>query len=239
MESWNTVIVISLFLVILAGVTMIFRWLKSYRSPQLFGKLITRINTSKKIVALTYDDGPNPPFTNAILDILKKHQVLATFFIVGKLSEKYPEIVVEIYKQGHELGNHSWNHDQLIFRSNTFVNDEIKKTDDYLRDLGYQGEIHFRAPYGYKLFSLPWILSSQKRKHILFDVVPNDWSFPGVSVIVERVLSKVRPGSIISLHDGYGERQQTVEATDEIITKLKAIGYSFVTISELIKNENS
>lgn len=210
-------------------------WLKSSRSPQLFGKCIHCVQTHEKIVALTFDDGPSDPYTSAILAVLRHQGVKATFFLLGQNVANYPGIVQSIYQEGHEIGNHSYSHQQLIFKTPGFVRDEIEKTDRLIRQAGYQGKIYFRAPYGRKLFILPWILSRQGREHILFDVIPDDWDCPGVPVIVERVLKQVKPGSIILCHDGGGDRTQTVEATAIIIEKLKAAGYRFVTISELLR----
>lgn len=214
-----------------------FLWLKSYRSPQLFGEAFSRLATNQKVVALTYDDGPNPPYTHDILDVLNKHHVKATFFVLGKEVEKYPEMTQAIFMNGHEIGNHSWSHEQLIFKSPAFVTEEITKTDRLLRQLGYQDEIHFRAPYGRKLLILPWILSKLNKKHILFDVIPDDWDCTGAEEIVAQVLKQLQPGSIILFHDGGGDRSHTVAATDDLIQKLKAEGYQFLTISEMLKLE--
>lgn len=211
-----------------------FLYLKGSRSPQVFGVAIRRIPTTQKVVALTYDDGPHPVYTDQILEALNEFGVKATFFLIGEQLEKHPEYVKKISDQGHELGNHGWSHQQLIFRSPSFILNEITKTDNLIKDLGYTGEIHFRAPYGRKLFILPWVLSSQNRKHILFDVAPHDWARPGVDVIVQRVLSNVKNGSIILLHDGGGDRSQTVQASKKIIKQLLSEGYQFLTISDLL-----
>lgn len=222
-------IILSLFLTIKT-----FLWFKSYRAPQIFGVVINRINTNDKVVALTYDDGPNPPFTDQLLKVLSDNNTKATFFLLGENLVKNPEYIQKITSQGHDIGNHTWSHKQLIFKSPTFIKNEIEKTDSLIRSQGYLKDIHFRAPYGRKLFILPWILSSQGRKHILFDVAPDDWENPGIYIVIKRVISSVKPGSIILLHDGGGDRSQTVEATKSIIDILKKDGYSFLTISEML-----
>jgi peptidoglycan-N-acetylglucosamine deacetylase len=228
-----TVIVIFIFLIF--GIKGLM-WLKSYRSPQMFGIAIHRIPTTDKVVALTYDDGPNPPYTDQILQVLQDLDVKATFFLLGEELEKHPEYVEKISSLGHDIGNHSWSHAQLIFKSPAFINNEINKTDTLIKSLGYNKEIHFRAPYGRKLFILPWILSSQNRKHILFDVAPDDWECPSVDSIVDKVMQSVKPGSIILFHDGGGDRSQTVQATRIVIEKLKADGYKFLTIGQVLAN---
>jgi peptidoglycan/xylan/chitin deacetylase (PgdA/CDA1 family) len=232
------------FILVLTGIFYgSFLWLKSYRSPQLFGQCIHRIKTSEKIVALTFDDGPSI-HTEEILNILRLNNTQATFFLLGKNAEQFSNLVKQIYQAGHDIGNHSYSHEPLIFKSLTFIRKEIETTDQIIKQLGYEGTIHFRAPYGRKLIGLPWVLYQSNRPHILFDVIPDDWASPGVSTIVYRILSQVKPGSIILCHDGNGDnrgqdRSQTVEAIPIIIQKLKAKGYRFVTISELLKYDLS
>jgi len=210
-------------------------YLKGPHAPQLFGTAIHRVDTPEKVVALTYDDGPKPGYTEQILYALEEYNVPATFFVVGQELDKYPEYLEKIISRGHDIGNHSWSHAQMLFKSPATIREEIDKTDALIKQLGYTKEIHFRAPYGRKLIILPWVLSQRGRKHILFDVEPHDWANPGVDVIVERVVSKVKPGSIVALHDGGGhDRTETVDATRKIIEQLRAQGYRFVTVSELL-----
>lgn len=217
---------------------VVFMWLKSHRSPQILGKCIHRVDTSVKVVALTFDDGPSE-HTEEILKILHSHEVPATFFLLGQNAEQFQTLVRQIYEVGHEIGNHSYSHQPFIFKSLAFMREEIERTDQVIRRAGYQGIIHFRAPYGRKLIGLPWILYKSKRPHILFDVIPDDWASPGVPTIVDRILAQTKPGSIILCHDGNGDhkgqdRWQTVQAIPIVIEKLKAEGYRFVTISELL-----
>lgn len=234
---------ICLTLMVIGSSCGLFLWLKSHHSPQLFGRCIHRISTSEKIIALTFDDGPSV-YTEEILNILRVNNTQATFFLLGKHAEQFPNLIQQIYKEGHDIGNHSYSHESLIFKSLAFIRKEIEVTDQIIKQSGYEGTIHFRAPYGRKLIGLPWILYKSNRPHILFDVVSNDWASPGVSVIVHHVLTQVKPGSIILCHDGNGDnmgqdRSQTVQAIPIIIQKLKANGYRFVTISELLKDEKS
>lgn len=229
---------ICLTLALIASSYILLLWLKSHRSPQLLGRCIHRIDTLEKVVALTFDDGPSF-YTEEILDILRLHKVQATFFLLGQNIEQFPVLAQQIYKEGHEMGNHSYSHQSLIFKSCAFIREEIEKTDQLIKESGYQGIIHFRAPYGRKLLGLAWVLYKSKRPHILFDVIPDDWACPGVTAIVNRVLSQTKPGSIILFHDGNGDnvaqdRSQTVQALSLIIKELKTAGYQFVTISELL-----
>lgn len=209
-------------------------WLIIPNSPQLIGQSFRRVSTQEKVVALTYDDGPDPEFTPAVLRLLERHEVSATFFLMGQRVQQHPDVAQNIWRAGHEIGNHSWSHCPMILKSESFVREEIEKTDAILREIGYDKEIHFRAPNGLKYWTLPKVLSSMGKVHILFDAVGWDWSCPGCDAIVKNVMSAVRPGSIILLHDGCGKKDDTVAASEIIITKLKQQGYKFVTVSELL-----
>ena len=200
---------------------------------QLFGDLITHVNTNEKVVALTYDDGPNPPYTNQILDVLKRFQVKATFFVVGKNIEQHPETTRRTISLGHELGNHSFSHEQMISKNMFFIKSEIEKTDQLLRQLGIRSKIHFRAPFGLKRVRLPFILARMRKKNVLWNIDPKDYAASSPEIIVDHILKQIKPGSIILMHDGGGERAITVAATETLIQKLQKKGYQFKTVSEL------
>ena len=174
-------------------------------TPQVFGTSVRHVATPEKVVALTYDDGPRPPTTQSVLEVLDRHHVPATFFLIGQRARAYPSVVKKIYSAGHELGNHTYSHPYLMFRSSNYVRKQIEKTDSIIRSCGYNKEIHFRSPHGMKLFTDSWTLKKMKRKNILFDTVAWDWKSPGVERIVRNVMKDVRPGSIILLHDGCGD----------------------------------
>lgn len=202
---------------------------------QLLGSLINHVDTKENVVALTYDDGPNPPYTNQLLNILERYQIKATFFVIGKNIEKYPETIRLIMSKGHELGNHSYSHERMVFKQPSFVKLEIEKTDRLLRQLGVKQEIHFRAPFGRKFIVLPYMLAKMHKKNILWNVNSKDYAAVNSDAIEKYVLERVRPGSIILLHDGGGKRSRTVAATETIIKKLQKKGYEFKTVSELIR----
>lgn len=202
---------------------------------QLFGDYASCIKTSRKVVALTYDDGPNPPFTKDLIDLLEELRVKATFFVIGQNVEKHPEIAELLISQGHELGNHSYSHVHLIGRSLSFIGSQIEKTDSLLRDLGLEKTTHFRSPFGFKFLVLPWILMRMNRKNILWNIDPKDYEANSHESIVQHVLQTVSPGSIILLHDGGGDRSNTVKATEIIVHELRSRGYEFKTISDLLR----
>ncbi|HEY9675751.1 MAG TPA: polysaccharide deacetylase family protein, partial [Waterburya sp.] len=158
---------------------------------QVFGKLVNHVDTTEKVVALTYDDGPNPPYTNQLLELLERNQIKATFFVIGEKAEKYPETVRLILSKGHEVGNHSYSHMQLIFKNPFFIRSEIEKTDKLLRQLGAKQEIHFRAPYGRKLLALPYILSKMQKKNILWNLDSKDYEASNSESIIDYVIKNV------------------------------------------------
>lgn len=228
------------FVTIAAAIWMLHKLAETSRF-QLFGDLINHVYTKEKVIALTYDDGPNPPYTDFLLEVLEGFNVKATFFLIGKNIEQNSKTACLILQQGHELGNHSYSHKKMIFRTWPFVVAEIAKTEALLRASGVHGQIHFRAPFGYKRFVLPLVLFSMNKKNILWDIDTKDWSHDSfleqesdIQAIVNSILEHVRPGSIILLHDGGGNRQLTVDATARVIPLLRNQGYRFATVSELL-----
>jgi peptidoglycan/xylan/chitin deacetylase (PgdA/CDA1 family) len=203
-------------------------------SRQLFGEAYHNVDTSVNVVALTFDDGPDPIYTERILEVLERNRIKATFFMLGAAIERQPQIAGTVYARGHELGNHSYSHPWLLFKSPAFVRSEIEKTDLLLRRVGMSEPIHFRSPFGAQLIVLPYILSQNKRKNILFDVDPRDWETQDPQLLAQRVLERTGPGSIILLHDGGGARSGTVEALEIIIRELAWRGFRFVKVSELL-----
>jgi chitin deacetylase len=206
------------------------------RTFQFFGEIVPRVQTSEKLVALTFDDGPTPGFTNEILRILKEEDVKATFFLIGGELEKHADEGKKIVSEGHEIGNHTYSHVRMILVTPSFVKEEIEKTDELIRSIGYQRTTHFRPPYGKKLFALPFYLSQNNRKSITWDVEPE--TFPEIAknteAITKYVLENTQNGSIILLHVMYDTQKKSMNSVKPIIEGLKQKGFRFVTVSELI-----
>ena len=198
---------------------------------------IKRADTEVKVVALTYDDGPSPPYTNQLLDILDRYQVKATFFEMGRNIEKHPEIVPMIVARGHELANHSYSHTDMMFKPREFLLSEIEKTDKLLQELGVkQDSISFRPPFGRRGVVLSYLLSQMQKKQIMWDVNSLDYKNTLTAEdIANRVIDNVRSGSIVLMHDGGGDRSKTLAATQAIVKTLQSKGYAFKTVSELLK----
>ena len=209
------------------------------RTFQFFGEIVPRVETSQKIVALTFDDGPTAKFTDEILQVLKEEDVKATFFLIGGELEKHADEGKKIVAAGHEIGNHSYSHVRMILVTPSFVKEEIEKTDELIRSVGYQKTTHFRPPYGKKLFALPYYLSQNNRKSITWDVEPE--TFPEVAKsseeITKYVLNNTKNGSIILLHVMYDPQKKSLNAVKPIIEGLKQQNFRFVTVSELIEGQ--
>ncbi len=203
-----------------------------------FGAVISSIKTKEKVVALTFDDGPNEPYTSQIIDILDANHVKATFFIIGKNVEYYPEVARKLLNHGEVIENHSYSHSQALAIGDFDYDDADMAQLAIFKATNVKPHF-FRPPHGLKT---PWELNRIKAKGML----TADWSDDGIdyyrfsaSQIAENVLRVAHPGSIILLHDGYGlihgsNRSETVKALPFIIKTLKVRGYRFVTVPELV-----
>lgn len=163
--------------------------------------------------------------------------------MIGNRIEQYPETVCRVIAEGHQIANHSYSHPMLGFRLPSRIHREIKRTDTLIRQLGAADEILFRAPMLTRFLPVAWGLSKSNRIHISCNVWGWDWTTQNPDRIAKTVLKKIKPGSIIVLHDGKAEnphanRTGTVEATDQIITKLKNEGYQFCTITDGLRMDS-
>lgn len=221
---------------ILMGILVAGYQLMNARTFQLFGTLVARAQTSEQVVALTFDDGPQPVYTEQVLAILDELDIKATFFVTGADLERHMAEAQRIVAAGHALGNHSFSHQRMIFVTPGFVRDEIERTDRLIREAGYSGEIAFRPPYGKKLIALPSYLSQTNRTTIMWDIEPeSDLEVAAASErITADILGKARPGSIILLHVMYAGGQPSRDALRDTVIGLQQAGYRFVTVPELL-----
>lgn len=172
-------------------------------------------------VYLTFDDGPSYTYTPRILSVLRKYGVRAVFFEVGQNITWYPSITRSLRYYGNKIGNHTWNHPNLTTLSTYWVNWQLNKMESAL---GYRPRC-VRPPYGATSYRIQSIIAARGQRHILWTVDPSDWARPGTWTIVNRVLYHVRDGARILLHDGGGDRSQTVAALDLLIPRLRARGF--------------
>ncbi|WP_433594834.1 polysaccharide deacetylase family protein [Lysinibacillus xylanilyticus] len=205
--------------------------LMNSRTYQLFGGLTNQIETNQKVVALTFDDGPADN-TNQILSLLEEYNAKATFFLIGAEIEKFPEEARRIAEEGHQIGNHTYSHNRMIFKTPSYYKDEIEKTDQLIRDTGYKGEIDVRPPNGKKLIGLPYYLNKHKRETITWNLEP-DTFYTTVSDKVKYVTENIEPGSIILLHPMYDKTGKALQTIEGILQKLSNEGYTFITVNEL------
>ncbi|MBB4824207.1 peptidoglycan/xylan/chitin deacetylase (PgdA/CDA1 family) [Sporosarcina luteola] len=183
--------------------------------------------TTSKRIALTFDDGPEPKVTPQILEILKRHNAKATFFMLGSRVEYYPDVAASVQQAGHELGNHTWNHPNLVKLQSARVMIEIQKTSNIIEQVTGQKATAFRPPYG---AVNQRIRGLSDMPIVLWDVDTLDWQHHDPQKILEKVKQQAKDGSIILMHDIH---QSTADGLDDVLTYLENEGYSFVTVSEL------
>ncbi len=194
--------------------------------------VIKRAATAEKVVAVTIDDGPHEKATPRMLEALRETGIKATFFILGKSAEEYPELVRQVIAEGHEVATHGYSHRNMARMSRAQCEEEWEKAERVLAELGADAKL-FRPPGGAYGQSLVEGAKQRGFHIILWDVDPRDWQVPSADTITERIMTDVRPGSIILLHDGQYPLH-SADALRKVVERMKADGYSFVTVSELI-----
>ena len=208
-------------------------FLMNSRSFQLAGRLVDRTDMSDKVVALTLDDGPTA-LAPDVLRILADADVAATFYLNGRDLAARPDLGRAIAAAGHEIGNHTYSHRRMVFVTPRTVAAEVERTDEEIRRTGYRGPITFRPPYGKKLWTLPKYLSEHGRTTVTWDVEPDSARDANADQIVAETVDAVRPGSIILLHVMHEGRAASRAAIPRIVDELRADGYRFITVSDLI-----
>ena len=200
----------------------------------LFGDFFWHGSRSLGAVALTFDDGPHPVYTPEVLSILDRYHAKATFFMLGKRVRLYPEVARSVAANGHAVGSHCYNHGSLLLASRGKVRSEIVEAEAaFVETLGQRPRF-LRAPFG---FHPPFVVrEASQRGYLLvgWSVSPHDSSHLPPEILVRRALARVRPGDILLLHDGGGDRQATVEALPAILEGLRQKGLRCVSLSELM-----
>jgi peptidoglycan-N-acetylglucosamine deacetylase len=203
---------------------------------------VCRGTTSRQQVALTFDDGPHPRFTPEILSLLEAYQAHATFFVLGRHAARYPHLIKELVKSGHEVGNHSFSHLRFPEADRQAWLKELERTELELDLQGCPDCGLFRPPYSDYNQGLLQCLAHLGQRLVLWSVDSADWREPDPLAIAANVLSQVRPGAIVILHDsdetGEKDRGPTIEALGLILPALKARGYECVTVSELLASSS-
>lgn len=208
---------------------------------QLYGRTFIGEQRGSRRLALTFDDGPNDPYTLKLLELLAKHHVHATFFLIGKYVERRPDIVRALAAAGHEIGNHTYSHPNLIFRSATEVRREIQQCESAIRDAAGVSTRLFRPPWGGRRPATLRAIRSAGYEPVLWSATSYDWSAKSAEQIVNHVTRQVSGGEVVLLHDGDhkrpdGDRSRSVEAADEIVRRYQGEGYEFVTVGEMMSS---
>jgi peptidoglycan-N-acetylglucosamine deacetylase len=217
-----------------------------YRSmtptTQWYGKTFIGLSPGTKQIALTYDDGPNDPHTQRLLEVLARHEVRATFFMIGRYVQQRPEIAREVAQAGHIVANHTFNHPLLIFKRDSSVRTELESCKRVLSDAVGQHSNLFRPPFGGLRPGLLRFIRNLGLEPIMWNVTGFDWDAPPVEFIEEKIAGQIRGGDIILLHDGGhsqmgADRGPTIMATDRLIHRYRAAGYEFVTIPQMLEQQ--
>lgn len=214
----------------------------SVPSSQLLGPSLVRGPSGKRRVALTFDDGPTPPYTDQILDILNHYSVTATFFVNGKQAERFPESLRRIVREKHSLGNHTYSHLFLYLKSRKRIAQEIDRTQEAISRITGQRPGIFRSPYGVRWFGLFSVLRKRGMWSIQWSDTGFDWVKKNTPAdITRKTLKNLQDGSVILLHDGCGAHEPgevdhsfTVTALPAIIEEALKRGFKFVPVSDFL-----
>jgi peptidoglycan-N-acetylglucosamine deacetylase len=213
-------------------------------TSQLYGATICRNRDARGLIALTYDDGPNPRFTEPLLSILERHRARATFFLIGKWTEREPALAREVQAAGHAIGNHTFTHPTLALCSGERVQEELRRCAAAVEDAGLSfskvdGAALMRPPWGRRRPGTLRAVRSAGYAPVIWSVTGWDWRKRETAASIAKRCSKAGDGDVILLHDGThtepaGDRAASVDATERILERLSGEGYRFVTVPELM-----
>jgi peptidoglycan/xylan/chitin deacetylase (PgdA/CDA1 family) len=221
-----------------AALILALYWLFLAPSAQVFGRYPYRSGGADRVVALTFDDGPNEPYTSQLADFLGERAIKATFFQVGRAVLRHPEVTERLVREGHLIGNHGFTHEVTNYLGRRTLTEDVRKGQAALATVGVRPAL-YRPPWLLRVPALAPVL----REHGLTAVSGEfchalEVCQPAPEMIARRALAKARPGSIIIFHDGYdghpGNRASTVAAAKIVVDQLSRDGYEFATISELL-----
>ena len=206
---------------------------------QWYGRTFTGLPRSSRQIALTYDDGPNDPHTLRLLEVLARQDVQATLFLIGRPVQQHQEIAREIVQAGHAVGNHTFTHPLLTFKSESEIRQQLSECRAALQDAIGEHSNLFRPPFGGRRPAVLRVARELGMQPVMWNVTGYDWKAPPADVIERKVAKQIRGGDVILLHDGGhkemgADRSQTVMATDRLIVRYKSEGYEFVTIPRMI-----
>lgn len=192
---------------------------------------------NQKVIALTFDDGPCPKSTAQVLDILKKNNIPGTFFVVGQNVKNYPDLTRRIVAEGHSIANHTWHHWYHHMNPQTAAYEVANTTDIIFKTTGVKSGL-FRPPGGIMTNGVVSYARNNKYAIIMWSSDSIDYSRPAVPRLINNIFKSAKPGGIVLMHDGGGDRTHTVQALPEIISRFRKQGYKFVTVPELLEMQD-
>lgn len=206
---------------------------------QWYGKAICRGQRGSKQIALTFDDGPNDPHTLNLLDVLARHNVPATFFLIGRYVRQRADIAAEIGKCGHIIGNHTFTHPLLTFQPASEIRSEISQCREAILEAAGDHSNLFRPPWGGRRPAVFQIVRQLGLEPVMWNITGYDWKAPSAEYIEQKVSPKIHGGDVVLLHDGghaaFGsDRSATVTAVDRLLTRYTSEGYEFVSIPQMM-----
>jgi peptidoglycan-N-acetylglucosamine deacetylase len=201
------------------------------------GAIVWEVNVREKLIALTFDDGPSPTFTNKILDLLARYHAKGTFFVMGKQAEKYPGIILREYQEGHEIGNHTYNHREINQMSFEELKREVLQAHQIIFKITGNDVKLFRPTSGFYNEKIVKVAGLLNYKVVIWTWGQDsrDWSKKSGESIAMRIIKTVKPGDIILFHDQGGDHSNTVKALQILLPALKEQGYQFTTVSTLLQ----
>ena len=209
-------------------------------SSEVFSPVVNRATGESRSVVLTFDDGPAPPFTEQVLDILAQHKISATFFLCGKNVESHPELARRIVREGHTIGNHTYSHPFLLCRSRRFIAGEIDRAQEASERITGVRPTLFRPAYGARWFGLMPVLRQRGLRMVMWSVMGFDWKYK-TQAIIRATTRRLHPGGVILLHDGPEQpppggidQSSTVAALPAVIEAATRSQLTFVPIQEFL-----
>lgn len=191
-------------------------------------------NREEKKIALTFDDGPHPKYTEEILDLLAFYQIKATFFMIGKNVSLYPETAKRVACEGHEIGSHTYTHPHMLHITAKELSEELQKTENVMRSLGLPKPTLFRPPEGYRTKEQIQTVRDAGYTMVIWSLDTHDWRSTPSAHIVEYTSATVQGGDVLLFHDYISGQNTTIAALKKLIPMLLKDGYQFVSVSELI-----
>jgi len=224
----------------LAGLATWAGFQSMWPTSQVYGRTFIGLDPGSRLLALTYDDGPNDPYTERLLDVLELHGVKATFFLIGRFVKQRPDIARALVAAGHVIGSHTWDHPNLIFVTGAEVRRQLQQTQETIRDATGVDVKLFRPPFGGRRPVSLRVARELGLSTVMWNVTCHDWDARSADEIVERAERQIRGGDVILLHDGEYhrigvDRSRSVEASDRILSRYRSEGYEFVTVPEMME----